>query len=101
VLIEIAAAHGLEAEVLATLERFAEVAPALVDALDGRDWPPGQRGYVLSPPSTVGGRAYTWSVDCGDSIALAPIGCLSARRDGWRQVSTACIGMDRHADAGA
>jgi hypothetical protein len=32
----------------------------------------GQGGYVLAPPSVVGGRAYAWSVDSGDRIADAP-----------------------------
>jgi hypothetical protein len=32
----------------------------------------GQGGYVLAPPSTVDGRAYSWSVDSGDRIAEAP-----------------------------
>jgi Bifunctional DNA primase/polymerase, N-terminal/Primase C terminal 1 (PriCT-1) len=32
----------------------------------------GRHGYVVCPPSTVGGRAYAWSVDSGDRIAEAP-----------------------------
>jgi hypothetical protein len=39
-LLEIAAAHGLEADVLDRLERFARIDPALVARLDSRDWPP-------------------------------------------------------------
>jgi hypothetical protein len=29
-------------------------------------------GYIVSPPSTVDGHPYEWSVDSGDSIATAP-----------------------------
>jgi hypothetical protein len=36
----------------------------------------GEGGYVLVPPSKVGGRAYTWSVDSGDRIAIAPLWLL-------------------------
>jgi hypothetical protein len=32
----------------------------------------GRHGFVLAPSSTVGGRAYAWSVDSGDRIAEAP-----------------------------
>jgi hypothetical protein len=39
-LLEIAAAHGLEADVLDRLERFARIDPALVARRDERDWPP-------------------------------------------------------------
>jgi hypothetical protein len=40
----------------------------LGDGIDTR----GRGGYVLGPPSVVGGRQYTWSVDSGDHIAEAP-----------------------------
>jgi hypothetical protein len=40
----------------------------LGDGIDTR----GQGGYVCAPPSTVGGRPYSWSVDSGDRIATAP-----------------------------
>jgi Bifunctional DNA primase/polymerase, N-terminal len=40
----------------------------LGDGVDTR----GRHGYVLAPPSTVNGRAYSWSVDSGDRIAEAP-----------------------------
>jgi hypothetical protein len=39
-ILEIAAAHGFEAEVLDRLERFARIDPALVAGVDARDWPP-------------------------------------------------------------
>jgi len=39
-LLEIAAAHGLEADVLDRLERFARIGPALVARHNARDWPP-------------------------------------------------------------
>jgi hypothetical protein len=32
----------------------------------------GQGGYVLAPPSVVSSRAYEWSVDCNNQIAVAP-----------------------------
>jgi hypothetical protein len=32
----------------------------------------GQGGYVAAPPSKVGARAYSWSVDCADQFAEAP-----------------------------
>jgi Bifunctional DNA primase/polymerase, N-terminal/Primase C terminal 1 (PriCT-1) len=32
----------------------------------------GQGGHVVAPPSFVGGRHYTWSVDCADTFAEAP-----------------------------
>ncbi len=43
-------------------------AAKLGDGVDTR----GRHGYVLAPPSTVNGRAYSWSVDSGDRIAEAP-----------------------------
>jgi hypothetical protein len=39
-ILEIATAHGLEADVLDRLERFARIDPALMARLDARDWPP-------------------------------------------------------------
>jgi hypothetical protein len=36
----------------------------------------GRGGYVLCPPSTVNGRAYSWSVDSGSHIVEAPIWLL-------------------------
>jgi hypothetical protein len=38
----------------------------------------GEGGYVLAPPSVVNGRAYTWSVDSGDRIAIAPAWLLDS-----------------------
>jgi hypothetical protein len=39
-LLELIEAHGIEADVLARLEDYATLDPAMVDRLDGRDWPP-------------------------------------------------------------
>lgn len=38
----------------------------------------GRGGYVVAPPSTVNGRAYTWSVDSAAQIAYAPSWLLAA-----------------------
>jgi hypothetical protein len=40
----------------------------LGDGIDTR----GQGGYVLTPPSVVNGKPYTWSVDSSDRLATAP-----------------------------
>jgi hypothetical protein len=39
------------------------------------------RGYIVSPPSTVGGQPYTWSGDCADSIATAPAWLLDRLKE--------------------
>jgi hypothetical protein len=45
-LIELARYHELEHEIVAKLEEFAEIDPALLDWADGRRWPPAPMRVV-------------------------------------------------------
>jgi Bifunctional DNA primase/polymerase, N-terminal/Primase C terminal 1 (PriCT-1) len=62
----------------------------------------GEGGYVLVPPSRIGGRAYSWSIDSCDHIAMAPAWLLDILERGggngkvtppdeWLQLVTAGV----------
>jgi hypothetical protein len=46
-LIQLAAAHQIEGEILARLERFGEVDPVTLTAIEARDWLPMPLGEVV------------------------------------------------------
>jgi hypothetical protein len=66
----------------------------------------GRGGYVVAPPSTVGGRLYRWSIDSADHISPAPAWLLdllhqgggnghATPREEWQEIAL------RGVDAGA